>query len=43
MRKLKITELNRLTPEAFKDSKKIPCCARSCKKLKQCRIRVSYV
>lgn len=24
MRKLKITELNRLTPEAFKDSKKIP-------------------
>lgn len=24
MRKLKVTELNRLTPEAFKDSKKIP-------------------
>ena len=24
MRKLKITELNRLTPEAFKDSEKIP-------------------
>ena len=27
MRKLKITELNRLTPEAFKDSKKIPLCS----------------
>ena len=24
MRKLKVTELNRLTPEAFKESKKIP-------------------
>ena len=24
MRKLKITEMNRLTPEAFKESKKIP-------------------